>query len=225
LSGYFVTLEGLDGSGKSSVASRLDHWLRSLGKWTLLTREPGGTEIGEVIRGLLFGALSPSMVVETEALLFAAARSQLVNEVLQPALQQGEIVICDRFADSSLAYQWGGRGLPLSEVKAAQRLAVRGCEPDLKILLDLPPQVAMERKSRGNDTTNRFDDEALAFHERVRDAYIALATAEPSRWHIIDASRNEDEVWQGVRETIEQRGVLSIAGGAEKSRFADEEQH
>ena len=165
------------------------------------------------------------MVVETEALLFAAARSQLVSEVLQPALQGGAIVVCDRFADSSLAYQWGGRDLPLSELNAVQRLAVRECEPDLKILFDLPPQVAMERKSRGIDMTNRFDHEMLPFHERVRDAYISLAATEPTKWQVIDASRNEDQVWQAVRETIEQRGVLSIVGSADMARLTEEEQH
>jgi dTMP kinase len=222
LSGYFITLEGLDGSGKSSVARRLEYWLRSLGTRVLLTREPGGTKIGESIRGLLFGEHSRNMLVETEALLFAAARSQLVSEVLEPALQNGDIVICDRFADSSLAYQWGGRGLPLSEVKAAQHLAVRGCEPDLKILLDLSPQVAMERKTRGFDPTNRFDDEDLAFHQRVRDAYLFLAASEPSRWQIIDSARDEDEVWRDVRETIERREVLSIAGHIDNARSAQE---
>jgi dTMP kinase len=224
LSGYFITLEGLDGSGKSSVARRLEHWLRSLGKKVLVTREPGGTAIGEAIRGLMFGDLSATMVVETETLLFAAARSQLISEVLQPAILGGEIVICDRFADSSLAYQWGGRGLPISEVQAVQHLAVRECEPDLKILLDVPPLVAMMRKSRAIDATNRFDDEALAFHERVRDAYISLAAAEPSRWQIIDAAREEDEVWREVRETIERRGVLSIAGCADTLGSANEEE-
>jgi dTMP kinase len=173
----------------------------------------------------MFGDLSASMVVETETLLFAAARSQLVSEVLQPALRGGEIVICDRFVDSSLAYQWGGRGLPIAEVQAVQYLAIRECEPDLKILLDVPPQVAMMRKSRGTDATNRFDDEALAFHVRVREAYISLAAAEPARWKIIDATRDEDEVWRDVRETIEQRGVLSIAGCADAYGFTDEEQH
>ena len=165
------------------------------------------------------------MVVETETLLFAAARSQLVSEVLQPALRSGEIVICDRFVDSSLAYQWGGRGLPLAEVQAVQHLAVRECEPDLKILLDVPPLVAMARKSRGIDATNRFDDEALAFHERVREAYISLAAAGPTQWQIIDAARDEDAVWRDVRETIEQRGVLSISGCADSFGSKHEEQH
>jgi len=225
LSGYFITLEGLDGSGKSSVARRLNHWLQSLGKKVLLTREPGGTAIGEAIRGLMFGDLSSAMVVETETLLFAAARSQLVSEVLQPALRGGEIVICDRFVDSSLAYQWGGRRLPRADVQAVQHLAVRECSPDLTILLDLPPLAAMMRKSRGIDATNRFDDEAVAFHERVREAYISLAAAEPTRWHIVDAARDEDEVWQDVRETIEQREVLSIAGCADSFGSTDEEPH
>jgi len=223
--GYFITLEGLDGSGKSSVAKRLEHWLQGLGKRVLFTREPGGTAIGEAVRGLLFGELSSRMVVETEALLFAAARSQLVGEVVQPALQGGEIVVCDRFADSSLAYQWGGRGLPLSELKAVQHLAVRQCEPDLKILLDLPALVAMGRKSRGLEAMNRFDDEALAFHERVRDAYLVLVETNSSRWQIIDADRDEDAVWRDVRETIERRGVLSIAECANVTHSADGELH
>jgi dTMP kinase len=222
LSGYFITLEGLDGSGKSSVARRLEGWLRDLGGQVLVTREPGGTSIGEAIRELLFGDDSLNMIVETEALLFAAARSQLVSEVLQPALQRGDTVICDRFVDSSLAYQWGGRGLPLTDLRAAQQLAVRGCEPDLKVLFDLPPQLALERKSKGTDPTNRFDEETIAFHERVRDAYLYLAAEDPERWQIIDAARDEEAVWRDVRETVAGRGVLSIAKCAEIARTKNE---
>jgi dTMP kinase len=224
LSGYFIALEGLDGSGKSSVSRRLADWLQQGGRRLLLTREPGGTVVGEAIRELLFGDHAPETIAETQALLFAAARSQLVNDVLQPALRRGAIVICDRFVDSSLAYQWGGQGLDLRDVKAAQHLAVRGCEPNLKILLDLPAQLAMQRKARGIEPTNRFDDEELAFHERIRAAYLTLAADDPERWQIIDAARDEETVWRDVRETVERRGVLSIAERAVETRSGDEEQ-
>jgi dTMP kinase len=213
LAGYFLVVEGLDGSGKTSAARRLAAWLRQQGKHVVLTREPGGTALGERIRDLLLGATSSNLATATESLLFAAARSQLVNEVILPALQRHDVVICDRFADSSLAYQWGGRGMSLPELRAVQRLAVDGAEPDLKLLFDLPPAVAMARREKASGPSNRFDIEELAFHERVREAYLSLARADPHRWRIIDASRGQDEVWQQLQRIVIEQGLATHAGG------------
>jgi dTMP kinase len=211
LRGFFISLEGLDGSGKTSIGERLANTLQALGRETLLTREPGGTAIGEQIRAVLLGSDSHVMRAETEALLFAASRAQHVAEVIQPALARGAVVISDRYTDSSLAYQWGGRGLALDAVVGAQALATGGMQPDLTLLLDLPVPIAMQRKKEDAGEANRLDREAVQFHTRVRDAYHSLAAADPARWRVIDADRPRDEVWSDVWATVEPL-VLPSAG-------------
>jgi dTMP kinase len=198
----FIALEGIDGSGKSTIAERLDAYVRALGWNAIRTREPGGTTIGERVRAVILDANSNGMFPETEALLFAAARAQLVREVVRPALQRGDVVISDRFSDSSLAYQWGGRGLPFDSVQSMQLLAVGNVEPDVKFLLDLRPEHAMRRRYSAEGAVNRMDQEVLGFYQRVREAYLALAAADPSRWRIIDADRPVERVWEAVRREV-----------------------
>jgi dTMP kinase len=198
LSGAFIALEGVDGSGKSTIASRLVLALQEAGRRAILTREPGGTAIGEQIRTVLLGQQSSSMLPTTEMLLFAAARAQLVGEVIMPALREGQIVIADRFSDSSLAYQGGARGLEKDSVVMAQYLATGGLEPDLKILLDLPIEAALQRRMADSHQVNRLDREAVQFHSRVRDAYHLLVEADRARWRVIDANRAEEDVWSEV---------------------------
>ncbi|MGH2613650.1 MAG: dTMP kinase [Thermomicrobiales bacterium] len=195
-------LEGTEGSGKTTIAERLVGAYRALGRDAIVTREPGGTAIGEMIREVLFAPASLTMRAETEALLFAAARAQHVAEVIRPALDRGGVVISDRFTDSSLAYQWGGRGLPRDLVDAAQRFATDGLDPDLKLLLDVPVEIGLRRRLRKQADANRLDHESREFHARVRDAYHSLVEANPKRWRIIDASRPRDDVWQDVWSAI-----------------------
>ncbi len=190
-----------------------------------MTREPGGTAVGEQIRALLLGPESSDMTVETEALLFAASRAQLVSQIIRPALMRGEVVIVDRFTDSSLAYQWGGRGLAFDAVMAAQTLATRGVQPDLKLLLDLPVPLGLQRRFAGEGETNRLDREAIAFHERVREAYHTLATSDPERWRVIDASRPESEVWSEVWNAVsgfrsDKTAALDDAGQVRHGRMS-----
>jgi dTMP kinase len=202
LAGFFVALEGIEGSGKTTVAKRLAEAFRAHGRVVTLAREPGGTAIGEQIRGILLASEAHAMTAETEAFLFAASRAQLVAETIRPALVRGEVVIVDRFTDSSLAYQWGGRGLELDAVVALQVLATGEVEPDLKLLFDLPVPQGLQRRFAGVNGTNRLDREAVAFHERVREAYYLLAVSDPERWRIIDASRPETEVWAEVWRAV-----------------------
>lgn len=202
MGGAFIALEGVDGSGKSTLAKRLVAALQEAGRSAILTREPGGTATGEQIRAVLLGGRSSSMLPITELLLFAAARAQLVGEVIVPALAEGLIVVSDRFTDSSLAYQWGARGLEKDIVMQAQRIATGGVEPDLKILLDLPVETALRRRTALEHETNRLDREAVEFHRRVGHSYHVLARADPQRWCVVDADRDEDEVWADVWEAV-----------------------
>jgi dTMP kinase len=213
----FISLEGIDGSGKSTVAQRLVLALQQAGRMALLTREPGGTAVGEQIRTVLLGPTSSSMLPATEMLLFAAARAQHVGEVIRPALAEGFVVVTDRFSDSSLAYQWGGRGLAKRDVDTAQALATGGLEPDLKILLDLPVEAALRRRLANSLDVNRLDRETIQFHTRVRDAYHTLVARDPARWHVIDADRSEEEVWADAWRSVVSsaffaNGIESIAG-------------
>jgi dTMP kinase len=200
--GRFIALEGPDGAGKSSVAERLTARLFAVGHSALLTREPGGTRLGEQVRGILLDTASVARAPETDALLFNAARSQLVREVIRPALARGEVVVCDRFADSTLAYQGYGSGLDLAMLRDLEASATDGLRPDLVILLDVPVPVGLARRGRGDPSAlTRFEDEArhnAAFHERVRAGYLELARADPSRWCVIDANRAPDEVEEDV---------------------------
>ena len=198
MTGAFIAFEGIDGSGKSTIAARLVLALQESGRRAILTREPGGTTIGEQIRQVLLEQTSSSMLPTTEMLLFAAARAQHVGEVIRPALEEGLIVVTDRFSDSSLAYQWGARGLDKQAVSQVQELATGGLEPDLKLLLELPADVALQRRISNARQVNHLDREEVEFHTRVREAYHSLVEADPARWRVIDANRAEDDVWSQV---------------------------
>jgi dTMP kinase len=184
--GLFVTFEGIDRSGKTTQAGLL---VDALGAEALGVREPGGTPAGEKVRELLKDP-SVSLSPEAEALLFAAARSELVAEVILPALAEGKVVVSDRFLDSSLAYQGGARGLGIEDVERVNHFATRGLRPDLTFLLDLSPKDAAERAGE----SDRFEDEGSGLQEAVGTAYERLMQADPDRWRRIDARRSPDEV-------------------------------
>jgi dTMP kinase len=187
--GWFVTVEGPDGSGKTLVSRLVRDRLVAGGSNVLLTREPGGTALGDRIRSMVldYDPADPWLAPRADALLFAAGRAQHVAEVIEPGLARGEIVICARYADSSLAYQGYGLGLPFGEVRALQEFATGGRWPDLTILLDIPVEVGLARKQ--SDEQTRFEAGFdTAYHERVRAGYLAMAAAEPERWVVIDAT-------------------------------------
>lgn len=193
--GAFITIEGPDGSGKTLQAARLRALAEARGVPCVLTREPGGTWAGERIREILLGASSTNERISprADALLFSAGRAQLVAEVVVPALERGVLVIDARHADSTLAYQGFGRGLDVDDLRAIQRFATDGLVPDLTILLDLPVEIGLARKASAEE--NRFEvGFDVDFHERVRAGYLALAAAEPDRFVVVDAARDEDAV-------------------------------
>jgi dTMP kinase len=204
--GWFITIEGPEGGGKTTQAGRACAHLERLGIPVQRTREPGGTWLGERLREVLLarsGAGGPTDPM-TDALLFNAARRQLVSEVIRPNLDSGTSVVCARFADSTLAYQGFGAGVALDRLRDLERLATDGLTPDLTILLDLPVEVGLARKAPGDIT--RFEAEFdLDFHRRVRAGFLALAQAEPGRFAIVDASRDVAAVAVGVIEAIDAR--------------------
>ena len=204
----FISIEGLDGSGKTTQAQRLYDWLRLRGHDVLLTREPGGTPIGEQIRALLHDLDNTAMQPATELLLYNASRAQLVAEELRPQLESGGIALCDRYADSTLAYQGYGHGQDLELLRSVIDAATGGLQPDATIFLDIPPQTALERRRMASlfgEEWNRLDDFELAFHQRVYDGYQALAAAEPQRWLCVDAQRSILDVQAALRKALAER--------------------
>lgn len=201
----FITLEGPEGSGKTSQMKPLAAYLRQLGKVVYTTREPGGSPIGDEIRNILLNMKNQEMHLRTEILLFQASRAQHVEQVIRPRLQRGEIVLCDRYADSTLAYQgYGYQDFEIDELAQIVKFATGGLKPDLTLLFDLDVEVGLRRRARGGDL-NRLDAYQVAFYERVRDGYHRLAAAEPGRWVVIDASASFEDVQQSAREAIRQR--------------------
>jgi dTMP kinase len=207
--GFFVTLEGGEGAGKSTQLAALAARARAEGIETVTSREPGGTALGERLREALLSAHDGEIDERAELLVFAASRAQLVAELIRPALDRGALVICDRFADSTVAYQQYGRGLPREAVAAAIDLATDGLKPDLTILLDLEPKAGHSRTVGADDYLERAD---AAFHERVRAGFTALASAEPERWLVLDATLAATEVttraWARLRADLERAGLL-----------------
>lgn len=202
----FITFEGPDGSGKSTQIRRLAAELQALDKDVLLTREPGGTDIGEQVRGVLLTMKNQAMHPRTEVLLFSAARAQLVHQCLRPHLAAGGWVLCDRFYDSTLAYQGYGHGLEVADLRALTHFATAGLRPDLTLLFDLDPEEGLRRRQHGTGQEwNRLDAYTLAFHQRVRAGYQALAAAEPDRWVQVDANQPADQVWKVVWAVVQAR--------------------
>lgn len=213
----FVTFEGPEGGGKSTQLRRLGARLSERSYDVVMTREPGGTTLGETVRELLLGTLHSAMLPETEALLNSAARSQHVAEVIRPALAQGKIVLCDRYVDSTLAYQGAGRGLAMDDLVSLQIFATRHLWPDLTFLLDVPFEVGMSRRVASGEPLNRFDSDSRAFHERVRSYFLTAASNDPKRWRVVDASADSDTVEQILLESILQRLSEELTARAEDS--------
>ena len=214
--GWFITVEGPDGAGKTTQAEALALHLRERGLDPLLTREPGGTWLGERIREILLARTDSAAASDpmTDALLFSAARRQLVVEVLRPALAAGRTVVCARYADSTLAYQGSGAGVPLDRLRSLEAAATDGLRPDLTLLLDLPVKAGLARKAPGDVT--RFEAEFdLDFHDRVRDGFLALAAAEPDRFVVIDATRSPSAVSTAVNASVDR-----LIGASEPNHFA-----
>ena len=202
----FITLEGPEGSGKTTAVETAVKALQEKGYEIVRTREPGGTPIAEQIRNVILDKANTSMDPRTEALLYAASRRQHLVEKVWPALKEGKIVICDRYLDSSLAYQGGARGLGVDEVLNVNLFATENTWPDLTLLFDIKPEVGLARiASNASREVNRLDLEKLEFHNKVRDTFLALAKKYPDRYVIIDASQSRDEVAKATLEAIMNR--------------------
>lgn len=199
--GFFLALEGGEGAGKSRLQASLGERLRPAGRELVLTREPGGTPLGEQVRSLVT-ARQPLDDPLAELLLFESARAHLVTAVLRPALARGAIVLCDRYAASSVAYQGYGRGLPREIVEQANAIATGGLAPDLTLLLDLPVEAGLARRA-GDGGENRFEREEIAFHERVRAGYHELATGHAASWRVLDAARPFADVLSAALREVE----------------------
>jgi len=203
--GYLITFEGIDFSGKSLQVKKLVHRLESLGHRVEIFREPGGTAISEQIRLILLDPLHHEMYPLTELLLYSASRAQLVQEKILPLLTQGRIVICDRFADSSTAYQGYGRNIPLKMVQSAHSLAIGDLQPDITFLLDIDPAFAFQRKSK-NRQLDRLESEKVQFYIRVRQGYLKIAEREKNRFVVLDASRPankiHEEIWTEINKKL-----------------------
>jgi dTMP kinase len=199
--GLFITLEGGEGSGKSTQAQALRALLEDAGRSVTVTREPAGCPLGQRARELL-NDRSLKLDARSEFLLFAAARAQHVAEVIRPALDRGEVVICDRFSDSSVAYQGYGRGLDLEDVREANRMATQGLVPDLTVLLDVPVETGLGRKA-GEKAPDRIGQEGAQFHERVRQGYLAMAAQEPDRFLVRDGTLPPEEITRTIWRRLE----------------------
>ncbi|MBA2565974.1 MAG: dTMP kinase [Gemmatimonadetes bacterium] len=202
--GVFVTFEGGEGSGKSTQVSLLGPWLRERGVPVLSARDPGSTPLGEAVRRLLLDARAAPVAPQSELLLYAAARAQLVHEIVQPALGAGRVVLLDRYEDSTYAYQGAGRGLGEEAVSRANEVATGGLRPDLVVLLDVTPDEGLRRRwaAVGSAGGDRMEREEEGFHQRVRAAYLARADAEPARFLLLDGRRAADTIHHEVRARV-----------------------
>lgn len=210
-SSMFITFEGPEGSGKSTQIRLLAEFLRTRGFSVEVVREPGGTPIGDQIRHVLHDTANTAMSPAAEVLLYSASRAQLISERIKPSLAAGRIVLCDRYADSTMAYQGYGRGLDLGMLAALTEIATGGLRPDLILLLDLDVSAGLSRRRIRGEEMNRLDLEAVAFHERVRAGYRLLADADPDRWVRIPADRSVDLVAVDIREAVIAR--MPVAAG------------
>jgi dTMP kinase len=204
----FITFEGIEGSGKTSQVRNTAEFLRYKGHECVITREPGGTRIGEKIRAILLDPLSKDMGPLTELLLYTADRAQHVRERILPLLAAGKTVLCDRYFDATMAYQGFARGIDIDLIDKIHRLLLENLKPDLTILLDLPAEIGLARawkqinKGARNNEETRFEEETLSFHQKVRDGYLEIARLEPERFRIIDASEKEKDVREKIFKTL-----------------------
>jgi dTMP kinase len=210
----FITFEGVEGSGKTTQARLLSEHLAGKGVQHLLTREPGGTVLGEKLRAILLDPQSTGLLPVSELLLYGAARSQHIEEVIEPALSEGKVVICDRFTDATIAYQGHGREIPMNVIKIVNSLASADIKPDLTILLDVEPEKGLSRararnELTGNTAESRFDDEELAFHKRVRDGYLEIARQDTARVRVVSADASPEKVAKQVSAHVSRRLGLS----------------
>lgn len=203
----FITFEGPDGSGKTTQVQALYRHLVRAGYPVLLVREPGGTDIGDQIRTILHDTRNVSMQPRAEVLLYSASRAQLVGQVIVPALRDGKIVLCDRYAEATLAYQGYGHGLDLSQLRAILAFATSGLRPDLIIYLDIDVEEGLRRKQKsfqaGQGEWNRMDQLPLEFHRRVRAGYLEMAATEPERWFVVDATRSIASIQSAIRRRVQ----------------------
>lgn len=227
--GLFITFEGPEGAGKSTQARRLYERLQAAGYPVILTREPGGTRIGELIRRILIDLRHTEMAPTTETLLFSAARAQLVSELIRPYLATGGIVVCDRYADSTFAYQGYGLGRDLDELRVITAVATGGLKPDLTFYLQIDVEVGLQRKRAGRERTetsggqpvewNRLDERDLAYHQRVAYGFAELMAQEPERWYALDASQPVDvlaeQIWQAVTPRLARITPIAAQGSAD----------
>ena len=209
MKGVFITFEGIEGSGKSTQIVLLANYLTAHAQGVTLTREPGGTDIGDQVRKILLDPANTALHPGAELLLYAAARAQHLEELVRPALEAGRIVLCDRFSDATLAYQGYGRGLDVDMIRALDRMVTAGLRPDLTVLLDIDAGAGLARargrnSSRGLEAEARFENEDLAFHERVRRGYLALAKSEPDRFRVVPASATPGEVQNSIRKIVDE---------------------
>ena len=204
--GFFISLEGIEGCGKTTQLRLLADWLRASDRAVLTTREPGGCPIADQIRVILLTPQSQALVPRAELLLYAAARAQHVDEIVRPALQAGKMVLCDRYTDATLAYQGGGRGLERSLIVELNALASNHLAPQLTLLLDLPVEIGLGRASSRNqaaaDQEGRFEAESLDFHRRVQTSYRQLAAEEPLRFRVVDAAGSVEQVHQRMVSAV-----------------------
>jgi dTMP kinase len=208
MAGWFITFEGVEGSGKTTQIRLAGEFLREKGFPVFMTQEPGGTPLGERIREILLNRGGFDISGEAEVFLFAAARAQHTDAVIRPALEKGQVILCDRFSDATIAYQAYGRGLPLETVREICRFASRGISPHLTLLFDLPVEKGLERAFRriaGREEASRedrFEREQLDFHRRIREGYLSIAREEPGRVKIVDASRDIESTRREVRAIL-----------------------
>jgi len=211
---YFITFEGVEGCGKTTQIKLLAEALRVAGHRVTLTREPGGCPISDKIRAILLDAANSALTPSAELLLYAAARSQHIREVIAPALDRGDIVLCDRFIDATIAYQGYGRGLERGLILQLNDLATSGCRPDLTILIDCPVETGLKRAMArieacqpvdGNSREERFEMESIQFHQRVRDGYLSLAADEPERFCLVNGNGSVQEIFAEVSEAVAAR--------------------
>lgn len=202
----FITFEGPDGSGKTTQLQLLHRYLVRAGHPVVLVREPGGTDIGDQIRAVLHDTRNVSMLPNAEVLLYSASRAQLVGQIIHPALEAGSVVLCDRYAEATMAYQGYGHGLDLRLLQAITTFATGGLRPDLIVYLDIEIEVGLERKRKsfqaGQGEWNRMDQKELGFHRRARAGYLQMAAAEPERWFVLDATRSIASLQRSIRRRV-----------------------